>query len=86
MMYDLHQIEIDQLTDEDYSMFLAYGDTFPDQTTISARTGSDLLWENKIDQINQIPGRENVRISKCVRNRKYSGSPTFSYEGGRSLL
>jgi hypothetical protein len=85
-MYDLHQIEIDQLNPEEYSMFLAYGDTFPNQTTDPARTGSDILWENTLDELYQVPGREVVRISKCVRNRKYLGGSTFSHERGRLIL
>ena len=83
MMFNLHQIEIDSLNDEDYSMLLAYGDTFRDQTTSSPRTGGDILWQDKTSRINEVLGGEELRLGECIWNRKHSFSFTFSDEGIR---
>ena len=79
MMYNLYQIEIDSLNDEDYSMFLAYGDTFPNQTTMPLGRGGDLVWEEKTTRINEVLGSEELCLSECIWNRKHRVSFTPSY-------
>ncbi len=44
-----HQIE--SLNEHEYSLLLAYGDTFRDQETIPAREGSDLVWEREATRL-----------------------------------
>ena len=83
MMYNLHQIEIDSLNDEDYSMFLAYGDTIADQSPVPFGTGGDIVWQDKTARINEVIGGEELCISEPIWNRKHSFSFTFSDEGIR---
>ena len=79
MMYNQHEIE--SLNEEDYSMFLAYGDTFPNQETSTVREGSDFLWPPEITRFSEITGGEELRFRECVRNSKYSLSFASGYTG-----
>jgi hypothetical protein len=62
MMSDLTQFQIESLNEHEYSLFLAYGDTFLDQQTISARKGSDLVWEREATRLIEEAGGEKLRI------------------------
>lgn len=62
MMSDLTQLQIEALTDHQYSLFLAYGDTFRDQQTIPVRTGSDLVWEGEATRLLEKTGGEKLCI------------------------
>ena len=58
MKYDLTQRDIDRLDDYEYAMFLAYGDTFRNQESGTAREGSDQLWPDEAARILEDTGRE----------------------------
>lgn len=62
MTSDLTQFQIESLNEHEYSLFLAYGDTFRDQQTIPARAGSDLVWEGEATRLIEEAGREKLRI------------------------
>lgn len=62
MMSDLTQAQIEALTDHEYSLFLAYGDTFRDQQTIPIRAGSDLVWEREATRLLEKAGGEKLRL------------------------
>ena len=47
----LTQQQIESLNDHEYSLFLAYGDTFRDQQAIPVREGSDLVWEREATRL-----------------------------------
>ena len=52
MMFEpLTQPQIEALNDHEYSLFLAYGDTFRDQQTIPTGKGSDLVWEGEATRL-----------------------------------
>ena len=84
MMYNQHEIE--SLNEEDYSMFLAYGDTFTDPETSSVRAGSDFLWPPEVTRYSETTGGEELRFRVCVRNSKHSGGFAAGYTGDRELF
>lgn len=59
----LSQQEIESLNDHEYSLFLAYGDTFRDQQTIPIREGSDLVWEGEATRLIEQAGRGELCFS-----------------------
>ena len=69
----------DHLDAEEYSMFLAYGDTDSDQTTIRVREGSDFLWPTETPRVSTAVRGEELRFSECIRNGKYLGCSSFGY-------
>lgn len=71
MTFDLTQSHIDQLDAEQYSLFLAYGDTFRDTETGRTGARSLELRETEIARISPTLAREELRISKCVWNSKH---------------
>ena len=79
MMYN--QTEIESLNEEDYSMFLAYGDTFTDTETSAVRAGSDFLWPPEDVRSSTETGGEELRFRVCVRNRKHIGGFAAGYKG-----
>jgi len=79
MMYDLTQAEIDRLDDYEYAMFLAYGDTFRNQESGTAREGSDQLWPDEAARILEDTGREILRVGKRVRDSIYNQRSTWRY-------
>ena len=70
-MFELTQSHIDQLDVEQYSLFLAYGDTFRDTETDRAGARSSQLRQTEAAHLSPTLAREELRISKCVRNSKY---------------
>ena len=72
----LTQTEIESLDDHQYSLFLAYGDTFRDQETGKTGGGSLELWEREVTRFLAETSREELRISQRVWNRKYFSSLT----------
>lgn len=71
MMFELTQSHIDQLDVEQYSLFLAYGDTFRDTETDRAGAGSSQLRQTEVARLSPTLAREELRISERVRNSKY---------------
>ena len=67
MMTNLTQRQIDRLDDYEYSLFLAYGDSYKPTPTISPRTRSDQLWEAKTSRFFRETRREILRFRKRVR-------------------
>ncbi len=70
------QTEIESLDDHQYSLFLAYGDTFRDHETGKTGGGSLELWEREVTRFLAETSREELRISQRVWNRKYFSSLT----------
>jgi len=83
MTFELTQEEIETLDQHEYSLFLAYGDTFTDQTTVSIGEGSYQLWEDEATRLIAEAGSEVLRLGKCVRSQLNSYSPTFSDQRDR---
>ena len=79
MMYN--QTEIESLNEEDYSMFLAYGDTISDKKAVPVRAGSDFLWPPEDVPSSTETGGEELRFRVCVRNRKHIGGFAAGYKG-----
>ena len=79
MKYDLTQSEIDRLDDYEYAMFLAYGDTFRDQTSGTAGEGSDQLWPDEAARILEDTGREILRFGKRLRDSIYNQRSSWRY-------
>lgn len=71
MTFDLTQSHIDQLDAEQYSLFLAYGDTFRDPTTDRTGTRSVELWQREVTRILAASPRKELRIRKRVRYGEY---------------
>ena len=67
MMTNLTQRQIDRLDDYEYSLFLAYGDSYKPTPTIPSRTRSDQLWEAKTSRFFRETRREILRFRKRVR-------------------
>ena len=72
----LTQSEIESLDDHQYSLFLAYGDTFRDKETGKTGGGGSELWERAVTRFLAETSREELRISQRVWNRKYFSSLT----------
>ena len=79
MKYDLTQAEIDRLDDYEYAMFLAYGDTFRNQTSGTAGEGSDQLWPDEATRILEDTGGEILRVGKRIRDSIYNQRSTWGY-------
>ena len=65
----LTQRQIDHLDDYEYSLFLAYGDSYKPTPTVSSRTGSDQLWETKAARLHEEIRGEIIRLGFRVRGR-----------------
>ena len=83
MMFNLTQEEIETLDQHEYSLFLAYGDTLTDQTTVSIGEGSHQLWEDEATRLIEETGGEILRLGKRVRGQLNSYSPSFSDQRDR---
>jgi len=83
MMYDLTQEDIENLDQHEYSLFLAYGDTFTDKTAVSIGEGSHQLWEDAASRLIEETGGEILRLGKRVRGQLNSYSPSFSDQRDR---
>ncbi len=79
MMHEFTQSQIDALNEHDYSMFLAYGDTFTDQETIPIGTGGDFLWEAEASRFDRETREQVVQFGKRLRCTLNQGSPSDSY-------
>ena len=79
MKYDLTQRDIDRLDDYEYAMFLAYGDTFRNQTSVSAGEGSDQLWPDEATRVLEDVRDEILRVGKRVRDSIYNQRSTWRY-------
>ena len=69
----------DHLNAEEYSMFLAYGDTDTDFESIHVREGSDFLWPSETPREYTTVRGEELRFRECIRNGKYLGGASISY-------
>lgn len=74
--YTLTQRQIETLNEEEYSLFLAYGDTFRDTETDQPGAGSSELWETEVTRVSETAAREKLLISQCVWNSKYLSRST----------
>ncbi len=83
MKYELTQADIDRLDDYEYAMFLAYGDTFRNQTPGTAGEGSDQLWPDEATRILGEVGESVLRIGKRVRDSIYNQRSTWGYQRDR---
>ena len=78
-MTNLTQRQIDRLDDYEYSLFLAYGDSYKPTPTIPSRTRSDQLWEAKTSRFFRETRREILRFRKRVRGViNQRGTPVFN--------
>ena len=68
-MTNLTQHQIDHLDDYEYSLFLAYGDSFKPTATVPPRTRSDQLREAEATRILEQAGGKILRFGKRVRSR-----------------
>ena len=80
MKYELTQRDIDRLDDYEYAMFLAYGDTFRDQTAGTAGEGSDQLWPDEAARILEEVGESVLRVGKRIRDSIYNQRTTWGYQ------
>ena len=83
MMFNLTQEEIETLDQHEYSLFLAYGDTFTDQTTVSIGEGSHQLWEDEASRLIEEARGEILCLGKRVRSQFNSYGTTFSDQRDR---
>ncbi len=79
MKYELTQADIDRLDDYEYAMFLAYGDTFRNQTSVSAGEGSDQLWPDEATRVLEDVRDEILLVGKRVRDSIYNQRSTWRY-------
>ena len=84
MMTNLTQRQIDRLDDYEYSLFLAYGDSYKPTPTVSPRTGSDQLWEAETSRFFRETRREILRFRKRVRGVVNQRGFTLSDGKGRT--
>ena len=78
-MTNLTQRQIDRLDDYEYSLFLAYGDSYKPTPTIPSRTRSDQLWEAETSRFFRETRREILRFRKRVRGViNQRGTPVFN--------
>ena len=75
------QQDIEKLDAENYSMFLAYGDTFNDSPPESTGEGSDQFWEAEATRLIEAAEREDILLGKRVRCSFNQRSTTWSYPG-----
>ena len=80
MKYELTQRDIDRLDDYEYAMFLAYGDTFRDQTSGTAGERSDQLWPDEATRILEEVGESVLRVGKRIRDSIYNQRTTWGYQ------
>ena len=83
MTFELTQEEIETLDQHEYSLFLAYGDTFTDTETISVGEGSHQLWEDEATRLIEETGGEILRLGKRVRSQFNSYGSSFSDQRDR---
>ena len=83
MMFNLTQEEIETLDQHEYSLFLAYGDSYTDQTAIPAGERSNQLWEDEPSRLIGETGEEIIRLGKCLRNQLNSYGTSFSDQRDR---
>ena len=81
--HHLGQAEIDSLNAEDYSMFLAYGDTFNDSPPESTGEGSNQFWEAAATRLLEAAEREELLLGKRLRRHLNKRGRSISYKGGR---
>ena len=81
--HHLSQAEIESLTDEDYSMFLAYGDTLTDHETVQTGARCDQLWEDEATRLIEEARGEILCFGKRVRSQFNSYGPSFSDQRAR---
>ena len=81
MTFELTQSEVDSLDHEDYSMFLAYGDTFRYSPPEPTGEGSDQFWEAEATRILAAASGEKLLVSKRLRSSLNQRSATWSYPG-----
>ena len=77
MMFE--QQDIDRFNAQDYSMFLAYGDTFRDQTSVPTGTGSHQLWEAEATRLIEAARPKELQLSERVRCSINQRGATWSY-------
>ena len=77
------QAEIEALNDEQYSLFLAYGDTFNDSPPESTGKGSDQFWEAAATRLLKAAEREELLFGKHLRRHLNKRGRSISYKGGR---
>ena len=82
-MYELTQEEIETLDQHEYSLFLAYGDTLTDQTTVSIGEGSHQLWEDEATRLIEEARGEILRFGKHLRSQFNSYGTSFSDQRDR---
>ena len=68
-MTNLTQHQIDHLDDYEYSLFLAYGDSFKPTPTVPPGTRSNQLREAEATRILEQAGGKILRFGKRVRSR-----------------
>ena len=83
MMFELSQEDIETLDQHEYSLFLAYGDTFTDSATISTGEGSHQLWEDEATRLIEEARGEILCLGKRVRSQFNSYGTTFSDQRDR---
>tara|TARA_Y100001963_G_scaffold21699_1_gene28076 strand:+ start:5103 stop:5399 length:297 start_codon:yes stop_codon:yes gene_type:complete len=77
--HHLSQAEIESLTDEDYSMFLAYGDTLTDHETVQTGARCDQLWEDEATRLIAEAEGEELLQRKRLRVCFYNSYAPISY-------
>lgn len=80
MTFELTQSEVDSLDHEDYSMFLAYGDTFRYSPPEPTGEGSDQFWEAEATRILAAASGEKLLVSKRLRSSLNQRMPTIRYQ------
>ena len=78
MMSDLNQFEIDQLTDQEYAMYLAYGESQQSPVAKTIRSGGrgNRLRQAKTTRVNKKTRGEVLRFGKRLRSGFNKGSFT----------
>ncbi len=77
------QQDIEKLDAENYSMFLAYGDTFNDSPPESTGEGSNQFWEAAATRLLEAAEREELLLGKRLRRHLNKRGRSISYKGGR---
>ena len=80
MTFELTQSEIDSLDPEDYSMFLAYGDTFRYSPPEPTGEGSNQFWEAEATIILAAASGEKLLVRKRLRSSLNQRMPTIRYQ------
>ena len=83
MKYELTQADIDRLDDYEYAMFLDYGDTFRNQTSVPAGEGSDRLWPDEATRVLEDVRDEILLVGKRVRDSFNNRRFTWGYRSHR---